>query len=293
MERLSSPKQETVQYDVNEEPIVLSKHLLEILLKDQSPADVIGLYTFYYFIAKYQKTNQVWATTQFVANGMHWGLEKTRAVKARLKGYGLIEDVQTKNEDNTFDKRYIKINFIWTKTKVQEFPCDGKPVPRNSRTTENTSPKCLKENKEKCLKENKENIFVRDGKNGTTHFDKNEKYLPLANKLSEIIQTKKNIAHTPSQIKNWAKDIRKLEEQNKVEYARVEKALDWYEDNIGGQYIPVIESGLSLREKFDKLEEAVRRDGYRDSNNRHQTKNSIGSHSSGVRVTYKKADQTI
>ena len=85
-------------------------------------------------------------------------------------------------------------------------------------------------------------------------------FLSLANKLSKIIRTKKKMKHTTPQRKVWASDIRKLVEGNGIPKERIETALDWYEKNIGGQYIPVIESGSSLRNKFIKLENAMERD---------------------------------
>jgi hypothetical protein len=42
----------------------------------------------------------------------------------------------------------------------------------------------------------------------------------------------------------------------------VQKALDWYEIYKGGEYIPVIESGSSLRDKFVKLENAMERNAH-------------------------------
>lgn len=89
--------------------------------------------------------------------------------------------------------------------------------------------------------------------------NKNKKYIPLARKLSRIIKKTKNIKHPANVIKKWADEIRKLVEINEVEFERVDIALDWYAENIGGEYIPVIESGSSLREKFMKLENAIDR----------------------------------
>ena len=86
------------------------------------------------------------------------------------------------------------------------------------------------------------------------------KYLKLATKLSKIIQTKKKVTHTNSQIKSWAEEFRKLTSVNKVNYSRQKKALKWYKKAIGGKYIPVIESGKSFREKFIKLEDAMSRE---------------------------------
>lgn len=89
--------------------------------------------------------------------------------------------------------------------------------------------------------------------------ERNKEFLPLANDLSKIIQTQKNIKHTSTQIRKWTDEIRKLVEGNGVTHERIKKALNWYADNIGGQYIPEIESGASLRNKFIRLEDAMKR----------------------------------
>ena len=88
---------------------------------------------------------------------------------------------------------------------------------------------------------------------------RNEEYLPLSRLLFQIIRTNKNIKYNRVQIKQWANEIRILVNQNKIDYKRVEDVLMWYKDNIGGEYIPVVESGYSLRMKFLRLEEASKR----------------------------------
>ena len=45
---------------------------------------------------------------------------------------------------------------------------------------------------------------------------------------------------------------------------KVNDCLDWYSKNIGGEYIPVIQSAKSLREKFVKLEDAMCRVNKKD-----------------------------
>jgi hypothetical protein len=90
--------------------------------------------------------------------------------------------------------------------------------------------------------------------------DKNSRYVPLAERLASIIRSHKRINVTSQKIVSWANEIRKLVEIDGVSIQRVETALDWYEENIGGEYIPVIESGSSLRSKFINLEHAMRRD---------------------------------
>jgi hypothetical protein len=84
-------------------------------------------------------------------------------------------------------------------------------------------------------------------------------YLPLAKFLQIIIEEKKNIKHTPNQIEKWSKDISKLINTNQVSYERIKSALRWYKDHCRDEYVPVIESGAALREKFIKLESAIER----------------------------------
>lgn len=95
--------------------------------------------------------------------------------------------------------------------------------------------------------------------------ERTEVFLPLAKSLYKTIKSKKNITYNLHQVKMWANDIRILSEQNHIEYSRIEKVLLWYETNIGGEYIPVIESGYALKMKFTKLEDAMGRKSYSTS----------------------------
>ena len=121
----------------------------------------------------------------------------------------------------------------------------------------------------------KRNISLSDSENETNKFGSsieensgspvkeiNIPFLPLAKKLATIIQSNKNINISPLRLASWAADIGKLSRIEGVPPQRIDQALDWYADNIGGQYIPVIESGGSLRNKFIKLEEAMKRAGH-------------------------------
>jgi len=87
----------------------------------------------------------------------------------------------------------------------------------------------------------------------------NSRHVPLAERLASIIRSHKRVNVTSRKIASWANEIRKLVEIDGVSIQRIETALDWYEENIGGGYVPVIESGSSLRSKFINLERAMRR----------------------------------
>jgi hypothetical protein len=89
--------------------------------------------------------------------------------------------------------------------------------------------------------------------------ERNKDYTPYAEYLSKIIRTNKNITHTPQQLTMWSNEFRRLAENNKISHQRIQDALDWYAQNIGGEYIPVIESGNAFRHKFLKIESAISR----------------------------------
>jgi Domain of unknown function (DUF4373) len=109
-------------------------------------------------------------------------------------------------------------------------------------------------------------------------------YLPLARYLYRIVRLSKNVNHDGKELSKWANEIRLLEEVNKIPYDRINNALVWYEQFSGGEYIPEIESGRSLRKKFTKLEDAMKREKQPINN-----KSSIrGTRTNGSKVIYDK-----
>lgn len=117
----------------------------------------------------------------------------------------------------------------------------------------------INNNKVNNNKEKKLNYIVAE-KNPQQLVIKNERYLPLAKILVVIIQNKKDIKITANKLNSWSNSIRLLCEQDKVGRGRVRKALNWYTNHCYEDYVPVIESGKSLREKFLRLESAIERE---------------------------------
>ena len=65
-------------------------------------------------------------------------------------------------------------------------------------------------------------------------------------------------------IDNFSRIVRRLlSEENGIDYERIRTALQWYRKHKNEQYIPVIESGRSLQEKFSKLEAAITREDFK------------------------------
>jgi hypothetical protein len=149
----------------------------------------------------------------------------------------------------------------------------SEPLPENTGNGKNHSNK--NNNTEVLLSINKNNNILLHTKNSkrsnnillnntvptqkSTHKKPPDLYTSLAQKLSDIIQSNKNIKHSKKQIKSWALDIKRLCTIDGVELTRQETVLDWYANNIGGQYTPLAESGRSWRDKFIRIESAMQR----------------------------------
>ena len=77
--------------------IILSKQTIDLFLKQKKPGDLISLYTFYYYTAKWQKTNQPKATTSFIEGALGWGNNRVLKAKKKLLDLGLISDIRQTN----------------------------------------------------------------------------------------------------------------------------------------------------------------------------------------------------
>lgn len=121
-----------------------------------------------------------------------------------------------------------------------------------------TASRTLRITKSNTLINNFTKLTVASKKTATASV-KNKPYLPFAIQLKEIVQSKKNIKVTHQKVRSWAGSIRLLNETDEVSKERIEKALNWYKDHHEDDYVPVIESGKTLREKFIRLENAIER----------------------------------
>jgi len=148
-------------YNKNEEPIVISKILSDKLLKEKNPSDLMALYWFYYYTAKWQSTNQPKASVNYVAKGLRWGEQKVRKNKKILNSLGLIEDLRDVDKNTGQTKSwYIKVNFIWSeKNHYCKNPQGGK-----DHRVENKQTNALNTNSINALNTNNTSKEVKESK---------------------------------------------------------------------------------------------------------------------------------
>lgn len=129
-------------YQKSNEPIVLSKHLLDLLLKEDNPAELIALYVFYYYTAKWQHTDQVRATNTYVIQGLHWGTEKIKLRKTKLVELGLIKNIIKKDQNGLFSGHYVYVNVLPSQENLHDYrspfmesECINTLIPNSRNTT--------------------------------------------------------------------------------------------------------------------------------------------------------------
>ncbi len=106
------------QQFIEDNLIILSKQMLDMFFDTRRVADLISLYVFYYYTAKWQKTNQVRATDKFVKKGLRWGDERFRKAYRILAEMGLVERVVRKDAKGKVTAFYVKLNYIWKRENL-------------------------------------------------------------------------------------------------------------------------------------------------------------------------------
>jgi len=144
-----------------EKPIVISKFLMDKFLdqKNDKPSDLISLYMFYYYTARWQKTNHPKATTSYAAKGLRWTQARIIKTKKKLIEMGLIDNIQNRDQNNMIRGHYIKVNYIWSQEKIKDIhPIDFKEYGKHH-SVEKDKTNALNVNSKNALKTNKKNAL--------------------------------------------------------------------------------------------------------------------------------------
>ena len=112
---------------IENELIILTKQTIDVFLKSDSPGDLLALYSFYYYTAKWQGTNQPKCTTSYAARGLKWSEAKVRKAKRDLMSLGLIEDIVSKGADGKITSHYVRLRYIIKQSTLANLHTDEMP----------------------------------------------------------------------------------------------------------------------------------------------------------------------
>lgn len=97
--------------DIADNLIIINKATIERLFQEDN-TDVVVLYMFYYKTAKWQNHNPIKANDEYTRRCLHWGLDRVKNIKKRLKEMELIEVEKRVNEKQQIIGWYIRINYL-------------------------------------------------------------------------------------------------------------------------------------------------------------------------------------
>lgn len=196
--------QEIKLNDISDSLLILHKATIDKLFQLENSADCIALYVFYYKTAKWQKSNVIKASDEYVKKCLKWGNDKIRKTKQTLKENGLINIVQART-DNKISGWYIEVCYLVSQKSTQNIDIkildsknsQNQQVAKPTSSNEETS--ALKEYI-KCLKKEiemlKNNNFSEREEKENQNFDIINEYkkicvsLPQTITLSPLLKSK-------------------------------------------------------------------------------------------------------
>ena len=113
---------------IENELIIVTKQTLDKFLKEDNPADLISLYIFFYYTARWQKTNIIKATQNYVKKGLGWGIDRLNKSEDKLINLGLIEKITRRDNKGKVVGCFVKIKYIFTNKNVELVQNTQKPL---------------------------------------------------------------------------------------------------------------------------------------------------------------------
>lgn len=173
----------------------ITRQSIEAILKSEAIApigDMLALWMFYAYTARWQGTNQPRATVKFVMGGLSWGRDKVRKARQGLLHLKLIEDVhEMDKKTGRLEAAYVKVNHLAKKSSI-----DAESTPLKTRRVVSTplknrrvdlpeggksGGKMLKDSKLKCSNDSQRNACQKsvDAMNPPEALDKRHLYFKL------------------------------------------------------------------------------------------------------------------
>ena len=249
--------------------VILSKQTIDSFLQYDFPDDLISLYVFYYYTAKWQKTNCIKATRGFVKKALKWGNDRFIRAHKKLISLGLIEPYARKDKSRKIKGHYIKVKYLW-KHENLVFEPEKPEVPKPNSGKAGKKTRSLKNHCVDFPTSGKEDTNALNANNRNALIDNKKMVTSEALRLSEYLLSKilfrKNDFKKPNLTK-WAVHIDRMIRLDNRKPETIQKVIDWAQSDDFWQNN--ILSTDKLRKQFDKLEL-----GMQKNDNRQTTKTS-------------------
>jgi len=100
--------------DIASALLIINKNTIEKIIKSDydNKFDLLSLYVFYYYTAKWQNTNQPKATDVYVRKCLKIGRDRLKKAKDNLEDIGLIKNIVRRNGQGEIIGWYVKVDYV-------------------------------------------------------------------------------------------------------------------------------------------------------------------------------------
>lgn len=122
--------------DIADNLLIINQETIERLFQEENK-EIIVLYMFYYKTAKWQKHNPIKANDEYVKKSLHWGTDKVKNLKKRLKEMELIEVDKRLDDKKRVIGWYVKLNYYKSRIPKTTTPSSPLVAPQETNTINN------------------------------------------------------------------------------------------------------------------------------------------------------------
>ena len=218
--------------------VAIPKETYDRLLKQEKVKSyyLVAVYSFYYYTAIWQKTNQPKATVAYVSKGLQLSVGKVRESKKQLIKMGLIEQGQSRDKEANFGDTFIRVKYLDALTESR-------------RASKHKVNACNNNNKTERVENLHSQASLFDTSKVTLSYPQK-----CSNRLYKALKRKQKVMRTPKG-HQWTEHFRKL--TGDVPKKRIKPVLSWYIKNIGKQFVVKAYSAKSFCDNFIRIEDAM------------------------------------
>ena len=240
-------KEQIKDYIKDPPHIYITKTTLDRLKDEPNSGDCLALYAWYCYTAVWQKTNIVWANVSYMVKITKWSIGKVRKIRGQLLKLKLIEDIQKRDEDGNFSKRYVRVLYFMV---LRENGSTGNDTTKyldiNTKVLKINNVKRIHETSKSSRSKASEKLIKKE-----SNF-----YLSYGKKIQAILKLKsKHSSATPTA---WSKEILFVIHDMNVGKDRFKEVMKWFwmarKDKRSYPYCPQIFKVKELSEKFRQIE---------------------------------------
>lgn len=236
--------------DIADDLLIVNKTTIDRLFLEKNQNALI-LYLFYYKTAKWQKHNPIKASDDYCKKCLHWGTDKLKETKQRLKEMELIAIEKRFDEKHKLEGWYVRINYLISDSTIPKTTIPIKPLVDSQETNTNN-------NNNRNTNNNINTINDDDNKEDLIDFLQNNGFV-----LNDILY---------DVVKEWEDNdltryaIKKAVLNNKYNINYIQKILYSYEKNN----IKSVQEAMEQDEEFNNKKEFYYKNKYQVKESRYE-----------------------